>query len=225
MPINFASPYKARSISDFWRRWHITLSRFLRDYLYIPLGGNRRGLTRTQVNLLATMVLGGFWHGAAWTFVLWGAMHGMFLLINYHWRQRKVLLALDGSVSWQACSWALTFACVLFAWVPFRAVDLASTTSIWRSMLGFNGVGRLTDGSIAMLGLVLVVFVATAPNAYEFMSRAKIGTSSPGYPATCVVPARISWQPTVGWAFGTGVLLVFVLLKINDASEFIYFQF
>src|SRR5258707_15298170 len=83
LPPNFNSPYKAVNIIDFWRRWHMTLSRFLRDYLYVPLGGNRRGEARRYVNLLVTMVLGGLWHGAAWTFVLWGGLHGIFLALNH----------------------------------------------------------------------------------------------------------------------------------------------
>src|SRR3546814_17308537 len=86
LPVNFASPYKARSIIDFWRRWHITLSRFLRDYLYIPLGGNRRSHLRRYVNVLITMLLGGFWHGAGWTFLLWGALHGALLALGLLWR-------------------------------------------------------------------------------------------------------------------------------------------
>ena len=86
LPVNFNSPYKATNIIEFWRRWHITLSRFLRDYLYIPLGGNRHGPLRRYANLLVTMLLGGFWHGAGWTFVVWGALHGCYLAINHVWR-------------------------------------------------------------------------------------------------------------------------------------------
>src|SRR5471032_1107650 len=88
LPINFNSPYQAPNIIEFWRRWHMTLSRFLRDYLYIPLGGNRKGNMRRYVNLLATMVLGGLWHGANWTFLIWGALHGAFLTVNHLWRAR-----------------------------------------------------------------------------------------------------------------------------------------
>jgi alginate O-acetyltransferase complex protein AlgI len=105
LPINFNSPYKATSISDFWRRWHITLSNFLRDYLYIPLGGSRRGEIRRYVNLLMTMLLGGLWHGAGWTFVLWGGLHGLYLCINHGWRKLNVSLP-------KLFAWLLTF----FAW-------------------------------------------------------------------------------------------------------------
>jgi D-alanyl-lipoteichoic acid acyltransferase DltB (MBOAT superfamily) len=87
LPVNFHSPYRARSVVDFWRRWHMTLSRFLRDYLYIPLGGNRKGPLRRHANLLATMLLGGLWHGANWTFVVWGGLHGLYLVVNHLWRQ------------------------------------------------------------------------------------------------------------------------------------------
>ena len=127
LPMNFESPYKACSIIDFWRRWHMTLSRFLRDYLYIPLGGNRHGGTRRYANLLATMVLGGLWHGAGWTFVCWGALHGFFLIINHGWRAARRLLGIAdnaGGVAGRLAAWALTFLAVVVAWVFFRAPDL-----------------------------------------------------------------------------------------------------
>ena len=142
LPVNFESPYKATSIVDFWRRWHITLSRFLRQYLYFVLGGNRRGAVRRYANLLLTMVLGGLWHGAAWTFVAWGALHGALLMVNHAWRDlrgrfsrgpgwlQRIELAL-GAV--------LTFAAVFAGWVLFRAEDMPSAMSILRGMAGLNG--------------------------------------------------------------------------------------
>src|SRR5438477_10215145 len=96
LPLNFNSPYKATSIIDFWRRWHMTLSAFLRDYVYVPLGGNRRGKARRYLNLMATMVLGGLWHGAGWTFVAWGALHGAYLVLNHGWRAMRARLGWTG---------------------------------------------------------------------------------------------------------------------------------
>ena len=95
LPVNFNSPYKAVNIIDFWRRWHITLSRFLRDYLYIPLGGSRLGAPRRYANLMITMLLGGLWHGAGWTFVIWGGLHGIFLVINHAWHGLRRALGHD----------------------------------------------------------------------------------------------------------------------------------
>ena len=118
LPINFNSPYKAVSIIEFWRRWHITLSRFLRDYLYIPLGGNRHGSARRYVNLMITMTLGGVWHGAGWTFLAWGLLHGLYLLINHWWHSAENRPVIPPLIS--GC---ITFIAVTFAWVFFRAAD------------------------------------------------------------------------------------------------------
>ena len=138
LPVNFASPYKSASIIDFWHRWHMTLSRFLRDYLYIPLGGNRLGERRRQVNLMATMVLGGLWHGANWTFVAWGALHGVYLTVNHWWRnlrggRRPGLIG-------RAAGWTLTFLAVVVAWVFFRADTFHGALAVLRGMAGANGI-------------------------------------------------------------------------------------
>src|SRR3954452_20382460 len=120
LPVNFRSPYKARSIIEFWRRWHITLSRFLRDYLYIPLGGNRFGESRRYQNLMVTMLLGGLWHGAAWNFVIWGGLHGFYLCINHLWHRWRGERATTSAAA-RLASWAATFLAVVIAWVFFRA--------------------------------------------------------------------------------------------------------
>src|SRR6195952_4224997 len=117
LPVNFRSPYKATSIIEFWRRWHITLSRFLRDYLYIPLGGNRLGEIRRYLNLLVTMLLGGLWHGAGWNFLIWGGLHGLYLCINHVWQAWRVGRSSESSPFVKAISWAITFAAVVLAWV------------------------------------------------------------------------------------------------------------
>jgi alginate O-acetyltransferase complex protein AlgI len=123
LPLNFNSPYKALSIVDFWQRWHMTLSRFLRDYLYIPLGGNRRGPARRYLNLMVTMLLGGLWHGANWTFVVWGGLHGLYLVINHAWENltRNVRLGGMAARSARLASWALTFLAVVIGWVFLKA--------------------------------------------------------------------------------------------------------
>ncbi|MCW5575859.1 MAG: MBOAT family protein, partial [Burkholderiales bacterium] len=143
LPVNFHSPYKAVNIIDFWRRWHMTLSRFLRDYLYVPLGGNRKSRTRRYINLLVTMLLGGLWHGAGWTFVLWGALHGVYLVINHGWREfrRRLGHNIHQSTPWgRRAGCLLTFIAVVAAWVLFRAPDIESAAAILRAMAGFNGL-------------------------------------------------------------------------------------
>ena len=142
LPLNFNSPYKSWNIIEFWRRWHMTLSRFLRDYLYIPLGGNRLGVARRYFNLAATMVLGGLWHGAGWTFVVWGALHGGYLVINYAWlslRERFFDAPRKTSRLGTALGCAITFIAVTYAWVFFRATSFDIAWSLTSAMTGFNG--------------------------------------------------------------------------------------
>ena len=138
LPINFDSPYKSTSIIEFWRRWHMTLSRFLRDYLYIPLGGNRRGTSRRYLNLMATMVLGGLWHGAGWTFVVWGTLHGVYLIINQFWRallpKQRYLPVWLGNL----CGGLLTFVAVVAAWVIFRSSDITQAMVMLKAMFGIS---------------------------------------------------------------------------------------
>ena len=133
LPVNFNSPYKATNIQDFWRRWHITLSRFLRDYVYIPLGGNRKGGFRTYNNLMATFVLGGLWHGAAWTFVFWGFLHGLALIIQRLWSKLGIKL-------WTWLAWLITFNFVNITWVFFRAKEWDDAVKVLSGMVGLSGV-------------------------------------------------------------------------------------
>src|SRR6202035_1300753 len=133
-------PYRAASIVEFWRRWHITLSRFLRDYLYIPLGGNRLGERRRYLNLMVTMLLGGLWHGAAWNFVIWGGLHGVYLGVNHLWREWRGGPVAPAS-GWAAkamvaISWAVTFSAVVIAWVFFRARTMAGAWQMLGSLFG-----------------------------------------------------------------------------------------
>ncbi len=140
LPVNFDSPYKATSIIDFWRRWHMTLSRFLRDYLYIPLGGNRKGPMRRYINLMATMLLGGLWHGAGWTFVVWGALHGVYLTLNHLWRETVSERFLQGVPGWLGAltGGMLTFIAVVAAWVVFRSSDILHAKIMLDAMFGIN---------------------------------------------------------------------------------------
>ena len=133
LPINFNSPYKATDIQDFWRRWHITLSRFLKDYIYIPLGGNRKGEFRTYTNLMSTFIIGGIWHGAGWTFVFWGFLHGIALVIHRIWNGL-------GFKMWTWLAWLITFNFINIAWVFFRAKNWDSAINVLSSMIGLNGI-------------------------------------------------------------------------------------
>jgi D-alanyl-lipoteichoic acid acyltransferase DltB (MBOAT superfamily) len=174
LPPNFLSPYKATSIIEFWRRWHMTLSRFLRDYLYIPLGGSGRGTIRRLGNLLVTMFLGGLWHGAAWTFVLWGLLHGAYLAVNHGWRLlvRRAAPARPPGPPGRIAFWGarlLTFAAVVFAWVVFRASSAGEALVLVRGMLGLEGVSlprslRVGGPLEAALAAKGVVFAGTFPH-------------------------------------------------------------
>ncbi len=156
LPLNFNSPYRAVNIIDFWRRWHITLSRFLRDYLYIPLGGNRNGRSRTSVNLLLVMLLGGMWHGAGWTFLLWGGMHGIYLLVNHAWQAacNKYFSNFSFGILGKICAHAFTLLAVVVAWVLFRAESIHDAGQIYAGMFGLNGVALPAQWQYNHAGLV-----------------------------------------------------------------------
>lgn len=142
LPLNFYSPYKATNISEFWKRWHMTLSRFLRDYVYIPLGGNRASNYSRFRNLFITMLLGGLWHGAGWNFVIWGALHGAYLIVNHGWQKLSLKSGrlLTRFKIYHALSWAITFVAVVIGWVFFRAETYDGAISILQSMLGIHGI-------------------------------------------------------------------------------------
>jgi D-alanyl-lipoteichoic acid acyltransferase DltB (MBOAT superfamily) len=238
LPLNFDSPYRAGSIIDFWRRWHMTLSRFLRDYVYIPLGGGRCSSARRYGNLMATMLIGGLWHGAGWTFVLWGGLHGAYLMVNHGWRHLT-----DGR-AWAGSRWlrpgyhALTLLAVVVGWVFFRAATFDDAVSLLAGMVGLHGaplplelqsaLGRLHGLSFAELGyscaawlwiIALGAIALGCPNTQEIMHRAE--------PALTPVerPARVAWRSSFRWATATGVAAVLALMGLNRVSEFLYFQF
>lgn len=163
LPINFNSPYKAANIIDFWRRWHMTLAQFLRDYLYIPLGGNRNGKIMRHMNLMITMLLGGLWHGANWTFVIWGGLHGLYLVVNHAWRSvvagRVPTQGVPARIYYLAAT-LFTFLCVVIAWIFFRAESFSSAILVMKGCFGYGGIslpsklGVLAD-SLGNLGGLL----------------------------------------------------------------------
>jgi len=143
LPANFLSPYKATSIIDFWRRWHVSLSSFLRNYLYIPLGGNRKGRWRTKLNMFVTMLLGGMWHGAGWTYILWGGFHGALLVFNHAWR--NLVGQTDNrkgrpTLGLRLCGGLLTFLLVMIGWVLFRSADITTAARVLGGLVGLNGI-------------------------------------------------------------------------------------
>ena len=199
-PINFNSPYKAHNISDFWRRWHISLSTWLRDYLFIPLGGSRKGIARTAVNLFITMFLGGLWHGANWTFVCWGLYHGV-LLAGYHLLRQRNLV--PKSV---ALSRAITFLMVVFGWVFFRAATLTQAVGIFKEMFGASGLGDLHLARLNGFYILSIIFAWAianfAPNSWE-----------------------IKFEPKPRYAYALALILVWTILLLQKESPFLYFQF
>lgn len=158
LPLNFFSPYKARSIIEFWRCWHITLSRFLRDYLYFPLGGSRKGPSRRYINLLLVMTIGGLWHGSGWTFILWGALHGIYLCVNHLWidAKKRYLHTNHNPKNSQFNTWGarvLTFFCVVVAWVLFRCETITGATQFYSAMFGGNGISLAPEMAVEANGI------------------------------------------------------------------------
>ena len=242
LPINFASPYKAVSIIDFWHRWHMTLSRFLRDYLYIPLGGNRNGSARRFINLIITMILGGLWHGAGWTFIVWGGLHGVYLCINHLWRNffpsppRVIALS-------------ITFISVVTAWVFFRAETIDQGFIVLQSMFGFKGL------SLPKIGGQIFGLLETNQTYIRFDGMFNNGVFDDpiktiytiftmlfiiwGFPNTQQLferyrPALIHlrdsnpifrWQPKLIWCAYLSVIFVVSVFAISEDSPFLYFRF
>jgi D-alanyl-lipoteichoic acid acyltransferase DltB (MBOAT superfamily) len=246
LPFNFHSPYQAPGIIDFWRRWHMTLSRFLRDYLYIPMGGNRHGTARRYLNLMMTMLLGGLWHGANWTFVLWGGLHGLYLVVNHLWRALRPAAMLAGVPARlrTAASVALTFAAVVAAWVVFRAPDLAMAKGLLSAMVGANGLGSATGAGFAnpfagMLGLFglpahlgngldLVRYAAALAVVFGLTNTQQIiegGGLVDRLGGQLWPRFSLVWRANLVWGLALGVLGAMSMLTFARVSEFLYFQF
>jgi alginate O-acetyltransferase complex protein AlgI len=237
LPQNFNSPYQSANIVEFWRRWHMTLSRFLRDYLYIPLGGNRHGRLRRQVNLMVTMFLGGFWHGANWTFAAWGLLHGLYLVLNHAWLETKTRLSwlarAPRALRW-LCAHSLTLGVVLLAWILFRATSFSAAIVVLQTLFGHGSpllsaaaaqITLVRPERLAWLG-VLYLIVLFAPNSQNVCSlyRPSLGVNQrsqhPG-----LLGGRLLWRPTTAWAVAIAILFVAAFLSLATVSEFLYYQF
>lgn len=210
---NFNMPYISRSITEFWRRWHISLSNWLRDYLYITLGGNRKGVTRTYVNLFVTMLLGGFWHGANWTFVLWGMWHGGILA------GERALGGKHGHPYPGWLAWPLTMLFVMIGWVMFRAENVGIAFGFYKAMLGFNGFA-MTDMAAWQIRHfdVALMFVGIAICALEPFRHRRVGAS----PAT-IISMRHARASSIALVALTFVSIL--KLSADSYSPFLYFQF
>jgi len=241
LPLNFNSPYKATNIADFWRRWHMTLSRFLRDYLYIPLGGNRKGPRRRYVNLMLTMLLGGLWHGAGWTFVAWGALHGLYLSIFHAWHERRERAGLGHSTPSLGGLWAgrlVTFLAVIVAWVFFRAENFRAALRILGAMAGVHGLSfRAGDLNLNLAEATkwIVAFLAVVwfcPNSHELLKSHQPAleyAQDPPKVSLAPTPLRLgrllTWQPNLVWALLLAALMVAGVLNMSRPTDFIYWQF
>jgi alginate O-acetyltransferase complex protein AlgI len=240
LPVNFRSPYQATSIIEFWRCWHITLSRFLRDYLYIPLGGNRLGEQRRYINLLVTMLLGGLWHGAGWNFLVWGGLHGIYLSINHlwrGWRGGKPEVSIAGLMVKGAC-WALTFFAVVVAWVFFRAKTAAGAWQMLQGLFGVEagssayaspGILRLMDlpmlvgeerllligGGAVALALAMALCLPNVPQLFRYREYRRAPERA----------AWLRWRPNAAWALLSALALAISLFGMWQRLEFLYFQF
>jgi len=250
LPLNFASPYKAANIIEFWRRWHMTLSRFLRDYLYFPLGGNRRGPARRYVNLMTTMILGGLWHGAGWTFVLWGTLHGLYLVLNHGWRELVASpLRLSRSRAYRLAAGTLTFLAVVVAWVPFRAKSIDAAGHLLQAMSGLNGFVlpdrwlaaapvlqewgvRATDLGFASFRVqfyvtaALMAIALLAPNTQTLLRR--FDPAVDFHSGGSGQASRLAWRPSAAWLAFIGLLLAWSVVRVpqgEQLSKFLYFQF
>lgn len=225
IPDNFLSPYQATGMIDFWRRWHITLSRFLRDYLYISLGGNRVGKLRQSFNVVLTMVLGGLWHGASWTFVLWGLLHGFFIAVNHALRAvaeksglaaRYAVLPAFCHLSWRAVCVIATFILITVLWVFFRAESMEGAAVLLKGLSGSDtGYQEVLLGS-RKYDLILILLGGISfllPNSMVIMFGGK--------------KSLASWRPSVLWGvLGAGLLVLGLLfMQSNLGEEFIYFDF
>ena len=211
LPDNFRTPYLSRSVTEFWRRWHMTLSRWLRDYLYISLGGNRKGALRTDINLMLTMLLGGLWHGAGWNFVIWGGLHGAGLFVHKRWKgwARPERLGGSAALGYGVLMWAITLLYVCLLWVPFRCHDFATTQHYFVGLFALqDGIRWLHPQTLLLLGAMAVW------HALHTFDNKLVG----------LLPSRrpFDWAPLCTLGLFTLLVLMFAPL---EASPFIYFQF
>jgi alginate O-acetyltransferase complex protein AlgI len=248
LPVNFRSPYKAASIIEFWRRWHITLSRFLRDYLYIPLGGNRLGEQRRYLNLMVTMLLGGLWHGAGFNFLVWGGLHGLYLCVNHLWQAwrsaRPNVSATKGAtkgfvkVFARVFSWTITFFAVVIGWVFFRARTADGAWQMLGGLFGFEAGSSAyaSPGILRLMDLPLLVgeerLLLIGGGSVALALAIALGLPNVpqifGYREYRRAPERASWlqwRPNGAWALLSASALAISLFGMWQRLEFLYFQF
>ncbi len=214
LPINFNSPYKALDITDFWRRWHMTLSRFLRDYIYIPLGGNRKGSARTYFNLMATFLIGGLWHGAGWTFVFWGFLHGAATVVHRLWLKLGISLP-------RILAWFVTFNFVNIAWVFFRAKTWSDAQHVLTAMFGMNGFGMTIQFERLGIWIGSLVFMHVNRNVLYLLASCLLSALLLKNSIELSVRFKPNWKNAlliIGAAF-------YALMSINNVTEFLYFNF
>jgi len=203
---NFRHPYFAANVSEFWQRWHISLSTWLRDYLYIPLGGNRKGPLRTQINLMMTMLLGGLWHGASWNFVIWGGLHGSYLVAYHAWTKGRAAPRPEPSWPRRLASMALVYALVTFTWLFFRSHDIATTSAYLTGLFSFT---RGNEGAlIPVVVLALMTLAIDVPQALADNEH-----------------MLIEWPVLPRAAFVAAGLLLLLFSGNLGNEPFIYFQF
>jgi len=210
LPINFNSPYQALDIQDFWRRWHITLSRFLRDYIYIPLGGNRNGELRTYSNLLSVFLIGGLWHGASWMFIIWGALHGSAIVLHRAWKSFGLSMN-------KYLAWFITFNFINITWIFFRAKDWHSASSVLGSMLGINAAPFTAVTKIKFLFPSLGMSSYILPMVVSGFLIAFLLKNSTHY-ANNFTPSKVIAVYIV-------LLFSYSILNLSNVSEFLYFNF
>lgn len=202
LPDNFDSPYQSNSIIDFWRTWHITLGNFLKNYVYIPLGGNRSGKLKRYINLFITMVVCGLWHGASWNFILWGALQGLLLIINHKIKNFSI------KIPKVFCRLG-TFLCVMLGWVVFRARDFHDALKIYKGMAGVNGISFNNLVYFDKQGLIICILLFLAvmfiPNIKRIYMK--------------------YWKPNYIWLIVTISICIFCVMSLNKPTEFLYFQF
>jgi len=244
LPVNFFSPYKSTNIIEFWRRWHITLSTFLRDYLYIAMGGNRKGKARRWFNLMATMVLGGLWHGANWNFVIWGTLHGAYLVINHAFnmfvKKVAVLAALQKTVGWKIISWFITFIAVVIAWVFFKiGTDMLSgssgsivdgTGTMLSAMFGAGGFSTF-GADIAALDLKFWLFLISGfaialgmPNMAQIFGNVRATYEEHG-PSKAFGLITVSYRPNLIWTAIMAIIAAIAVFYLSPTTEFLYWAF
>lgn len=248
LPLNFFSPYRALNIIEFWRRWHITLSRFLRDYVYIPLGGNRKGNVARYRNLLLTMIIGGVWHGAGWTFVFWGLLHGLYLIANHGWhavlRKFNLLDKSGKNIFYRTLAWGVTFTAVVVAWVFFRAESYQASFTIIDGMRGLNGAvldyrleallpflkdivtfeGTGIGSFSSVYGVAWIIFAAMIalfmPNIYQMIGHARDTKKLLDVDDVLADNKIFKFLCVVAPLF-----LLIALSRIGAPTEFLYFDF